>query len=560
MSLTSFQYNGSSGVKSTTSSSEVSFMPDLLRPPTFFNGEIGQNILFREAISALHKVVVNDQRYVPPDRSAYLEWRKKQNQIDLENVQKHFAKTQEELQYLLKERTQLQDEARSFFHGFEDAIEERRWENFKEFRRIHWYWFCDPVITVHPDELFFECFSFDESSYGKLSLDYEVFSKIDEFECGTTNIDYSHPLYDAFQKIRTYKKTNLVVDPSGFTVKTQGEDDFTEKKIPLPETWVRGFTQVSAAMNLPADVLRLHPTDILMICQYLRKRKEKIGPRSLRFFLRVGKPVSVMFEPWNEIKRCHRSIYLGTEDKEIRIWGRRRFHILERLIPIANHFDLHLLGRGMPYFFIVPLHENPVFNSPISSLTFTLGLSSWGTNNFSQSANFDLMQSKTYVAQSTMNDVYSCLKTTLDWRSTPKKIAQELRLDEEIVKSSLFAYARAGYVIYDSNKKQFRARELFREGPQVENMFALSATEMYANRLIENGNIQGFRVQEGENKLITAYIRQDGKVIKTQLCLNKDDEMVGKQCYCACVYFSKNQLRKGPCHHLIAVKNISESN
>ena len=125
------------------------------------------------------------------------------------------------------------------------------------------------------------------------------------------------------------------------------------------------------------------------------------------------------------------------------------------------------------------------------------------------------------------------------------------------------SYARAGYVIYDSNKKQFRARELFREGPQVENMFALSATEMYANRLIENGSIQGFRVQEGENKLITAYIRddrQDGKVIKTQLCLNKDDEMVGKQCYCACVYFSKNQLRKGPCHHLIAVKNISESN
>ena len=32
----------------------------------------------------------------------------------------------------------------------------------------------DPAITVHPDELFFECFSRDESSYGKLSCSYNV--------------------------------------------------------------------------------------------------------------------------------------------------------------------------------------------------------------------------------------------------------------------------------------------------------------------------------------------------------------------------------------------------
>ena len=30
---------------------------------------------------------------------------------------------------------------------------------------------CDPVITVAPDVVFFECFSADESSYGCLTLD-----------------------------------------------------------------------------------------------------------------------------------------------------------------------------------------------------------------------------------------------------------------------------------------------------------------------------------------------------------------------------------------------------
>ena len=35
-------------------------------------------------------------------------------------------------------------------------------------------WVLDPVITVHPDEIFFECFSQDESSYGRLGCSYEV--------------------------------------------------------------------------------------------------------------------------------------------------------------------------------------------------------------------------------------------------------------------------------------------------------------------------------------------------------------------------------------------------
>ena len=109
----------------------------------------------------------------------------------------------------------------------------------------------DPVITVHPDEVFFECFSHDESSYGRLGAGYEVFEDIGEFACGTTNIDYSAALYDEFQKIRTYKETRFEIDPSGFDVRTTGEAEYREVKIDLPDSWVRGFLQVSSAMCCP---------------------------------------------------------------------------------------------------------------------------------------------------------------------------------------------------------------------------------------------------------------------------------------------------------------------
>ena len=82
------------------------------------------------------------------------------------------------------------------------------------------YFIFYPVITVHPDEVFFECFSVDESTYGRLGASYEVLQNINEFACGTTNVDYSAALYDEFQKIRSYKTTLLQVEPSGFEVQT----------------------------------------------------------------------------------------------------------------------------------------------------------------------------------------------------------------------------------------------------------------------------------------------------------------------------------------------------
>ena len=129
----------------------------------------------------------------------------------------------------------------------------------------------DPVITVHPDEVFFECFSQDESSYGKLSCNYNVFRNINEFQCGTTNIDYSQKLYDEFQKIRNYKDTHFSIDPSGFDVQTTNEDSYKEVKIDLPDSWVRGFLQVSSAMTLESIELNLHPMDLYNVLFHLKR-------------------------------------------------------------------------------------------------------------------------------------------------------------------------------------------------------------------------------------------------------------------------------------------------
>ena len=95
-----YRYLGNSTVSTTSSMSEMSFVPDSLRQETFFRGILHpqKSVLFREAISALHDVVVDDQRYVPRDRSDYEEFNKRR---EAEEYQLFLAESEE-----LKEKIQ----------------------------------------------------------------------------------------------------------------------------------------------------------------------------------------------------------------------------------------------------------------------------------------------------------------------------------------------------------------------------------------------------------------------------------------------------------------------
>jgi len=107
------------------------------------------------------------------------------------------------------------------------------------------------VITVHRDRIFFEAFSQDQSSYVSLIVDPAVFEPMGEVVCGTTNIDFTAWLWGALGELRTSRSTTFRIGPEGMEVRTSSAGGRFEKKVELPETWVRGFLQVQAAMGMP---------------------------------------------------------------------------------------------------------------------------------------------------------------------------------------------------------------------------------------------------------------------------------------------------------------------
>src|SRR6185503_19713391 len=101
------RYSGTSNVRQDAGNTALAFSPDTLREPTYFRGSITRQLEFREAISALHDVVISDLRFVPKDRTAYMQWREQQSYVDLAQVVRNQAQISSEISTLQTELSRL---------------------------------------------------------------------------------------------------------------------------------------------------------------------------------------------------------------------------------------------------------------------------------------------------------------------------------------------------------------------------------------------------------------------------------------------------------------------
>src|SRR3954454_16956564 len=251
-------YRGRSVIVSGRAGLAVSLAPNLRRDRVAFDGTLRHPVRFREAIGALHDIVVSDLRFMPRDKSAYEAYaaEQKRRQVELRQAVVKQARTA-----ILEAMPELPD---PFPEGFDRRLREMRtlyWKSREKYanhlsRHDPELWRllmpCDPVITVAPDVLFFECFSADESSYGCLNVEREAFESETDVALGTNNVDYSYRLYEHFQTIRSYRETRFTIDPTGLEVQTpSSEAVYREEKIDLPQSWLRGFSALQSAMSLP---------------------------------------------------------------------------------------------------------------------------------------------------------------------------------------------------------------------------------------------------------------------------------------------------------------------
>jgi hypothetical protein len=517
--------------------------PNLVRDKVEFNACLTDPIRFREAISALHDVVINDLTFTPRDKSGYEDWKKQQAAREsalrkqAQEGARELVRTGNAPRATAEQKKQHHSALARYWQARSQFNTRLREENQTLWRRLMPY---DPVITVAEDVVFFECFSTDESSYGCLTVDRDSgFTGAQHAAPGTTNVDYSWDLYHNFQSLRTYRETRFNINPEGFSVQTADRPDYHEEKIALPDGWLRGFMQLQAAMALPMKKVTLSIDAVYSLLAWFKRHREKSGPRAIRFELQDGHAPRLVLEPWNTTIENAGPIYRGGLTQPIRIWGRRRLLSLARLLPIASHVDVYLTGTGLPSIWVVQM----------GSMRLTLGLSGWTANDWTRGSAVQMLLPT--VSASLPQVAAAAEKLSQNRTMTSSRLATELNVSSEVAMSVMNQLALRGQAIFDLHAGVFRWRQVLPMAVSDQEVGAPHPEIDAAARMMMAGVVKietqvaaprGGWILTGkaENQSCEVLIDSDGMVRK------------GK---CRCSWHFKFGVRNGPCRHLQALRN-----
>lgn len=510
-------YAGPSTLVGDDEQATLALVGNLRRPAVRFEASLRDPLRFREAMGALYAVVGSDYRYVPKDRTAYLAYRRMR--------------------------------AESANLGL--------WEG----QRAYFSWLMrndplasvilDPVVTVHPDQVFFEVFSKDEGTYAKLGVDLDAFEPDPAASpsWGTTNVDFSEALHQGIEQLRSYRPTRLSIGREGVSLATGGAGTVLEKSIRVPDSWLRGFLQVQSAAALPRDSFALNPIDLYNALRHLRMNADRKGKRrGIRIELVPGEPPRLVLEPWETVIRSTAAPYKGKVARVVRVWGRRRLFLLRRFLPIVDSIEVHLLGSGLPSFWV--LGAGP--------MTLTLGLTGFTAANWSQAIRFDLLLPR--KTQGTTAELDLVLAHLADhWKAGAGDLLKATKLEWEPLIEALQLGCQQGRLMYDLAADVYRLRPLTDAPIDLSRLEYRNTRERVAHDLIAR---RGAVAIVSETRIAASGLELTGRVEVAEdrreyrpVLLLSDEGQVARA-ECTCPLFRRQGLKDGPCAHLVALRLV----
>jgi hypothetical protein len=507
-----FAYEDASRLVTSGGKAQLALFANVYRDPVRLDGVIKEPLRFREAMATLYAIVGSDYRYTPKDRTAYLAYLRMKREaagMAVRQAQQAF------FEWVLRN----------------DPLA---------------FVLLDPVVTVHPDQVFFEVFSKDEGAYAKLGFDLSAFDLGFQPVCGTTNIDFSPALASGIEQMRSYRQTRLTIGREAVKLATTSAASVLEKKVHVPESWLRGFLQVQSASILPRDSFSLAPIDLYNVLRYLRMHGDRKGKRrGLRVELVPGEPPRLVLEPWETVMPSTAGNYRGKAARVVRLWGRRRLMLVKRLLPFAERIDVHVLGSGLPSFWVV--RAGPA--------TLTLGMTGFTAANWSQAVSFDLLLPRKTLNQEALEKVLGKLAEV--WVASAKDLATMTGLKGEPLVEALQAGCQQGKLVYDVAADVYRLRALTEKPLDLNRLEYRNQRERTAHdlltrrgavKIVSENRIAGTGVElTGEVK-----VSEDRREYRPQMLLNEEG-MVSKA-ECTCTFFRKQGLKAGPCPHLVALR------
>ncbi|MFE3578431.1 SWIM zinc finger family protein [Streptomyces vinaceus] len=370
----------------------------------------------------------------------------------------------------------------------------------------------DPVVTANGDRLRFESFSGCCGVYARLDVLPEALRDADTGH-GTTNVDVNNPLREALSRLAGEEPLHLRVGPDELAVTTL-DGPVVEKKVPLPDRWLRGFAEsqaITAGFDLRAE---LTATEAV---RYLRAL-----PRGAAAGGAAGGPLWVV--PAGRTLRPSTRPVPGA----VCLPGPERLAALQRVLRQATGLRVYgPRGDGA-----APTAS--AWEVLLPGMRLTLTLSPEADRGFSGEGS--VLEA---LANDTAAEDAELVSVLLAWepRIDPADLADQSGLPVERVRAALTRLGTAGRVGYDLAEAAYFHRELPYDARRAERhnpRLVAARALLEQGAVVLDGGAGTAEVASGERRY---RVRESGGALS-----------------CTCQWWADYRGRRGPCKHALATR------
>ncbi len=365
----------------------------------------------------------------------------------------------------------------------------------------------DPIVSVGNGQLHFEAFSSCNSVYARIDVQPEGIDG--EFiQSGCTNIDFNDATIRAFNTVARTEKLMVGVGSKELKVITE-RIETTEKKVSLPDRWIKGLGNVQVYLSQMELAFKLNKIEALQLFKAIPKTAVKT-----EYFL---------FKSGNSY-----AFSAVTKPNSLKIGGIHRLNLIENLLLLVDSVSFYK-------------HEDQQSTAVVLDFKDIqmLFLLSDGVYRGFSGENKNIENLIVQLPEEWLLGINNYFKTNEVFQPTLVSIEHDIQLGTmENLQASLSSMGLLGYDLLSNNyfyrKLPFNLSRLKRFNPRLQNAIKLFDED-------------GVVVLQNDKNGIKAEVK--GSTGVSHIVAGKGNEL-----QCTCTWFTNNKTNRGLCKHIMAVK------
>lgn len=366
---------------------------------------------------------------------------------------------------------------------------------------------ADPVVTSSLDRLRFESFSACAGVYARADLDPSLLDGAFA-SWGTTNVDFNPPMRAALAGVRQADAMLLDVGHDEVALTTLSGKT-VERKVPLPERWLKGFAEVQVASS---TMVLQHELSAVEARRFLRSLP-RTRSRALTWAAPAGRGLRLSSTPTGGV--C--------------LAGAERLRLLEKLMPFARELRVYGPPGGMER-----TARPSAWELVLEGARIVFVVSPETSRGFSGEGG--VLSDLTRAEEEIVEDVADLLHG--DPEIDAEALAGELSVERGRVQHALGVLGAAGRVGFDLATSAFFHRELPYDRAALDKMHPRL---LGAQQLVDEGAVS--LSADGS----AATVRSGDADYAVSL------DASGARC--TCPWFAKHRGERGPCKHVLAAEH-----